>query len=95
MCPRCHGFDLRPEAVAGTGSVYSFTIAHRQFVPGVEPPYAVALVEIDEEQGVRILTNLVNCRTDEIQIGLRVRAVFKDLDGSTSLLFFEPDRGSR
>jgi uncharacterized protein len=93
MCPRCHSFDLRPEAVAGTGSVYSFTIAHREFVPGVRPPYAVALVEIDEEPSVRILTNLVSCRTDEVRIGLRVRAVFKDIDATTSLLFFEPDPG--
>ena len=94
-CPRCHGMELAPERIAGTGSLYSFTISHRDFVPGVPPPYAVALVEIDEEPGVRMLSNLVNCYADEIEIGMRVRAVFKDVDEAATLVFFEPDRGER
>jgi uncharacterized OB-fold protein len=92
VCPRCHSFELKAEPIGGTGTVYSFTVTHRQFVPGVDPPYAVAVVEIDEEPGVRMLTNLVNCYEDEIEIGMRVRAVFKDVDEQASLAFFEPER---
>jgi uncharacterized OB-fold protein len=91
-CSRCHSFDLRPEPIVGTGTLYSFTISFRDFVPGVYPPYAIALVDIDEESGVRILSNLVNCYQDEIAIGMRLRPIFKDIDESTGLVFFEPDR---
>jgi uncharacterized protein len=90
-CPRCHSFDLRPEPIAGTGTVYSFTVSHREFAQGVMPPYAVVLIDIDEEPGVRMLSNLVNCYEDQIEIGMRVRALFKDVDDQATLVFFEPE----
>jgi uncharacterized OB-fold protein len=91
-CARCHSFDVLPETIAGTGTLYTFSISHRVFIAGVEPPYAIALVDIDEEPGVRLLSNLVNCYEEEIAIGMRLRPVFKDIDKSTALVFFEPDR---
>ena len=39
-------------------------------------PYAVAYVTLDE--GVTVLTNLVDCDFDRLAIGAPVRAVFKD-----------------
>jgi hypothetical protein len=89
-CPRCHGFDLHPEAVEGVGTVYSYTVVHREFAPGIEPRYVAALVELPEQPGLRLLTNVVNCDEDSLQIGLPVQAVFHDIDDTTALLFFEP-----
>jgi uncharacterized OB-fold protein len=91
-CPRCHSFDLKPEEISGKGSVYTFSVSHRVFVPGVNPPYAIVVVDIDEEPGVRIMSNLVNCHEDEIEIGMPVKAVFKDIDDKAALVFFEPIR---
>jgi uncharacterized OB-fold protein len=92
MCGRCHSFDLVATPVAGTGTVYSFTVVHREFVPGVLPPYVVAVIELDEQQDVHLNTNLVNVRTDELAIGMRVRPVFFDVDDKTTLLYHEPEQ---
>jgi uncharacterized OB-fold protein len=94
-CPACHSDDVIPERVSGRAILYSYTIAHRQFVPGIEPPYVVALVELAEQAGLRLLTNLVNCRTEDIEIGMPVRPVFRDVSEEASLVFFEPEEPGR
>ena len=71
--------------------MYSFTVANREFAPGVTPPYVVALVDLDAADGVRLVTNLVNVAVGEVRIGMPVRPLFFDLDGgAATLLYFEP-----
>jgi uncharacterized OB-fold protein len=91
-CPRCLSLALTPEAVVGRGSVYSFTVANREFAPGIQPPYVVALVDLQEQDGLRLVTNLVNVAIGDVRIGMPVRVVFFDLDGEdVTLAYFEPD----
>ena len=81
MCPRCHGLELEPEAVAGTGTVYSFTVNRYQWTPSLEPPYVIAEVELDEQPGLRLLTSVVG--TDTVTIGMPVRVRFEPAVGGT------------
>ena len=85
-CPRCLCLSLRPEPVSGRGTVYSFTVANREFAPGIEPPYVAALVDLDEQDGVRLVTNLVNVTVGDVRIGMPVRVVFCDLETIESAL---------
>jgi uncharacterized OB-fold protein len=69
-CPFCAGAtELVP--ARGTGKIYSYSVMRR-----VEKPYAIAYVTLDE--GVAVLTNLVDCDLERIAIGAPVRVVFKD-----------------
>jgi uncharacterized protein len=78
MCPRCHGRELEPESVAGTGTVYSFTVNRYQWSPSLEPPYVIAEVELDEQPGLRLLTSIVGIAGgDEVTIGMPVRVRFE------------------
>ena len=90
MCPTCHGFELAPEPVSGHGAVYSFTLVNREFTPNYPPPYVAVLVELDEQPGLRVLSNVVGCRARDVEIGMRVRATFADYE-QHSLVYFEPD----
>lgn len=91
-CPRCLGLGLTAEAVSGRGTVYSFTVVNREFAPGIKPPYVAALVDLVEQDGLRLVTNLVNLAIGDVRIGMPVRAVFSDLDGEdVTLAYFEPD----
>ena len=97
-CPRCLSLAVTPEAVSGRGTVYSFTVANREFAPGIKPPYVVALVDLEEQVGLRLVTNLVNVAIGDVRIGMPVRVVFCDLelDGEdATLAFFEPAPGGR
>jgi uncharacterized OB-fold protein len=74
---RCHA-EARHEwrQVATTGSVFTFTTVHRNFLPGANDstvPYVSALVEIDGVVGPRIATVLINLAGREPHIGMRVR----------------------
>jgi uncharacterized protein len=92
-CPRCLSLAVTPEPVSGRGTVYSFTVANREFAPGIKPPYVVALVDLEEQEGLRLVTNLVNVAIGDVHIGMPVQVVFFDLDGEdATLAFFEPDR---
>jgi uncharacterized OB-fold protein len=78
--------------VSGRGIVYTYSIVYREFTPGLPPPYAVAIVELTEQPELRVLANIVNCRTDEIRIGQQVRALYRDISDAATLLYFEPAR---
>ena len=58
----------------------------------------VAMVEIVEQAGLRLKTNLVNCPVEDIRIGMPVRVVFRHLEdpgGDLWLPLFEPDGGKQ
>lgn len=79
-CARCGAVELEPTPVSGYGSVYSFTVVRQAFDPAFlrEVPYVVALVELDEQPGLRVLANLVDVALDAVEIGMRVAVAFED-----------------
>lgn len=90
ICPACLGRALAVEAVSGRGSVFSFTVNHQPWIPGLDPPYVIAIVALDEEDGLRLTTRLVGCEPEEVKIGMRVRVRFEPHD-RVYLPFFEPE----
>ena len=80
---------LQPEPVAGVGTIHTFTIVNREFTPGLKPPYVAVLVELDEQPGLRVLSNVVGCRIADVDVGRRVEAVFVPYEEHT-MLYFTP-----
>lgn len=78
-CPECGGRDVAPELVSGRATVHSFTVNHHSWDGGTEP-YAIGLVELAEQTGMRLTTNIVGCSPDEVRIGMAVRVVFEQRD---------------
>ena len=96
ICPQCHSKRLSPEAVSGKATLATFSINYQRWMPGPEPPFVGAIVEIVEQPSVRLTTNLVNCPHDEIRIGMPLKVTFEhhsDPQGDVWLPLFEPDRG--
>jgi len=60
LCNRCHEPVSDWRDLSGRGTVYAFGVEHRQWTTaaGLEAPYVVALVELEE--GGRLLTNVVD-----------------------------------
>ncbi len=91
VCPECLGKDLGPEVVSGRATVFTYPVNHQPWYPGLNPPYVVAIVELPEQPGLRLTTNIVNCPTDEVRIGMPVRVLFEKYD-DVYLPMFEPER---
>lgn len=79
VCFQCLSRQVAFEPVGGDGSVYSFTINHQPWLPLLRDPYAVIVVELDEQPGLRFVSRLVDTDMADVRIGLRVRVVFEPL----------------
>src|SRR5579863_3286752 len=75
-CPSCFSDDVAFAPVSGRGTVYSFTINRQQWSPGLEVPYVIAVVELEEQPGLRLLTNIVGSPVDEVAIEMPVEVEF-------------------
>ncbi|HEX3246512.1 MAG TPA: OB-fold domain-containing protein, partial [Chloroflexota bacterium] len=66
------------------------TIFHRAYHKGFtdELPYAVAVVELEE--GPRLVSNIVGCSPNDVNIGMPVSVVFEDVTEDTTLFKFQP-----
>jgi uncharacterized protein len=78
VCWRCRSLDVAPEAVSGRATVAAFTVNHQPWIPGFEPPYIVAMVELVEEPDVRLTSNVVDIAIDEMRVGLEVEVFFEE-----------------
>ena len=83
--------DIEWREVSGKGELFSFTVAYRG-APAFRghEPYAVVLVTLDV--GVNVMAGMMNCTTDELKVGMRVRPTWLPLEDGTHLLMFEPDK---
>ncbi|HEX9682605.1 MAG TPA: OB-fold domain-containing protein [Acidimicrobiales bacterium] len=90
ICPRDHSRHLSPCEVSGRGTVHTFTVNHQQWYPDLDPPYVIAIVTIEEQDDVRLMTNLVHVAPDAVTFGMPVRVVF-DRYLDVWLPMFEPD----
>lgn len=93
ICHKDHSTNVAPEAVSGRATVATFTINHQMWMPGPELPYVVAIVEIEEDPTIRLTTNIVGCKPEEVHIGMPVEAVFEkqpDGDDAIWLPLFRP-----
>jgi uncharacterized OB-fold protein len=87
VCPGCGSVDLEEVGLRGTGSVVTWTVV-RNPPEGYEKysPFVVALVELDD--GVRLLSQVVDVEPDEVESGMRVEAAFRRVkeDGASGII---------
>ena len=89
FCPECHSHEVEWIDAAGTGTIYSFSITRRgQGAYAKAAPYVLAYVELEE--GPRMMTNIVDCDPETLQIGQAVEVVFHDTGAGNALPRFRP-----
>ena len=77
---------------SGKGTIYSFTISH--IAGGSEfylnkTPYIIGSILLEE--GVRLMSNIVDCDHSEVEIGRKVKVVFKKLENEIVFPCFKLD----
>jgi len=75
----CHdcGGPLAPRAMSGRGTVFTFTVNRHPYNPAVPVPYVIAIVELEEQAGLRFITNIVGCDPAAVSIGMPVQVDFE------------------
>ena len=83
ICPYCLSANTVWIDTLGLGTVYSHSTMGRG-----EAAYTLAFVTLDE--GITMMTNLIDCRPAEIAIGQRVQVVFTPSEGGHAVPMFKP-----
>jgi uncharacterized OB-fold protein len=83
ICPHCLSSDTVWRDAAGTGTLYSFST-----MGSGEAAYTLAFVTLDE--GVTLMSNLVDCDPAAVRIGDKVRVVFQPSQGGHAVPMFTP-----
>lgn len=75
-CPDCDS-PLMARPVSGRGTVFTFTVNFHPYNPEIPIPYVIAIVELAEQQGLRLAANIVDCEPDSVVCGMPVEARFE------------------
>jgi len=89
VCDKCLSMEQEVVAVSGRATLAAVTVNHQMWIPTIEPPYVIGIVEIEEQPSVRLTTNIVQCAEADLQIGMPLEVVFEQCD-DVFLPMFQP-----
>jgi uncharacterized OB-fold protein len=90
FCPTCWSEDVAWEEASGRGTLYTYSTVFMNDLPpfGERLPYIAAAVDLDE--GPRIMSNLVDCETADLHVGMAVEVTFRQLTPDITAPVFRP-----
>ena len=83
LCPHCFSDKLDWREASGKGKVYTYSVMRR-----APEPYVIAYVTLDE--GIKMMTNIVDCDLDKVRIDQPVKVVFKPSENGQPVPMFAP-----
>ncbi|WP_420391485.1 Zn-ribbon domain-containing OB-fold protein [Acuticoccus sp.] len=93
FCPKCGSRDVAVFAASGRGTLHSYIINHMK-APGMEPPFVVAVVELDE--GPRMMANIMEVAPshEALELDMPLEVTFERLSDEIALPQFKPAGGA-
>jgi uncharacterized OB-fold protein len=90
LCTNCLSSNTEWVKCRGSGHIYTFTVTNQNQASGFRDslPYVLAWVQLDE--GVKLMTNIVDCPPEQVKIDMPVEAVFDDVTPEVTLVKFRP-----
>ena len=75
ICPVCRSNDTLWPQASGDGTVFSYTISAHAVHPALKGfgPFNICVILLDGAGDVRLVSNVMDARPEELAIGLRVR----------------------
>lgn len=90
FCCHCWSQDIEDLVTSGKGTLWTYTITYQNYTPGFseDVPYVTALVTLEE--GVEMLTGILNCDHDKLEIGMPLKVTWVEATEDITIPFFEP-----
>jgi uncharacterized protein len=90
LCTNCLSSNTEWIKCKGRGHIYTFTVTNQNQASGFRDslPYVLAWVQLDE--GLKLMTNIVDCPPEQVKIDMPVEAVFDDVTPEVTLVKFRP-----
>jgi uncharacterized protein len=92
VCRFCLSTDLAPLAVSGRASLDTWTLPAQPFDLYYQShlPYILAVVELEEQANLKMVTNIVNCPEARLRVGLPLKVTFSEPAPGVTLPLFTP-----
>lgn len=96
VCYECQSFDWSWEESRGIGEVFTFTIVVHPIHPATRDviPYNAAVIQLQDCGAVKLTTNLIEVKNEDIYVGMPVEVVWEDTTPEVTLYRFRPIRSS-
>jgi uncharacterized protein len=91
ICRSCRCRATFPAEITGKGHVYSFTVNYQRWLPDLEVPYAIVLVEFRGHPGARVTGRVRGCAPEDVAIGMMVSIGFEPGPGDCAIPSFLAD----
>jgi uncharacterized OB-fold protein len=89
ICQGCRNpaSSFRFQMMSGKGRLISWTIMRDSFIPSFkrDVPFAIGLVELVEQTGVRLITRLIDGPDAAYRVGASLEVTFEDLTDAIAL----------
>ena len=90
ICRFCLSSNLEPQQVSGKGTLWSYTVMMYPYHPGFEIPYTLASIELVEQQGLKLVSNVIDCPEPKLRVGMPLEVVFSEVSPGLTLPLFRP-----
>ncbi len=77
ICPHCLCREVVPVVASGRGTIHSYTINRQAWMPDLDVPYAIGVIDLDDQPGVRITARLLTNDVSAVRIGAAVAVAFE------------------
>jgi uncharacterized OB-fold protein len=84
-CNRCLSTNMVWTELSGRGSIYTYCVMHDTLIRGMVPPFVIAQVELEEQPGLRLTCNILECPIDQVRIGMAVEVTYEDVTEEVTL----------
>ena len=90
FCPRCWSTAVSWEVASGRAALYTWSVVHHNDLPPFSEriPYVAAVVDLAE--GPRMMTNVVDCDPDRLEVGMPLRVAYRELADDVTVPVFTP-----
>jgi uncharacterized protein len=90
VCNRCMSTNIDAKEMSGLATLYTYTVTVQVFHPfyADKVPYVLAVVELEEQPGLRLTTIVVDCPEDQLRVGLPVEVVWTEAGPDWVLPYF-------
>lgn len=89
-CARCGSSEWSWERSSGRGKIYSWTITHQPLIRNFPEPVPYAVIVVELEEGVRVVSGLRNLEPAKLTLDLPVEVVFETVAEGVQMPFFRP-----
>jgi uncharacterized OB-fold protein len=79
---------MSPVDITSRGRIYTYTVNYQRWMPDLDVPFAIVLVEFPDHPGVRVVGRLRGRTPEEIAIGDEVEIGFESGPGGYSIPSF-------